>query len=278
MSRALKSSAVFLIGAFQALAAAPMFEVCFDGKPVFYAEVGKDGQVYKALPKPRVPIGKLVNIPEGRVFVPAESVADTDKYYPLVANILNPRKLDPESMKLLQGILFESKGTTIPLDPIQKWTGPDLSLDWHKISLRVVEAAELEKAAAFEKAVQGKWKFVRMSDWIGDQTEGVLQYQDLEFCPDGKCVADKKEKFYWVDGRFFRLSFQEDAAWENYSVREEYDIETEPTEANKLEAGEIVLRPLESGNPPSLTKPREQGLDYPTDSLKRAYYFKKVAP
>ncbi len=273
----LTSFAIALVASFQAFAADPVFEVRFGGKPVFYAEVDKNNEVFKAFPKPRVPIGKLVKTSEGRVFVPAESVADTDKYYPLVANILHPGKLDPEGMKLLQGILFESKGAAIPLDPLRKWTGPELGMDWKKVELRPLEEAELKKIAAFEAALQGKWTFVRRANWTGDQTEGVLQYREVEFCSDGKCLVDSKEKFYWIDGRFLRLSFQDHKEWESYSTLEEYDIETEPTDANKLKPGEIVLRHLETGSPPSLLKLYNEGRDYPTDSLRQAYYFKKAA-
>lgn len=244
------------------------FEVTYDKKVWLYFEQQSDGQVFKAYPKPRVPIGKFVG--GVREFTPAKSVSDTDRYYPLVANIVAPRDLGEPELEVLRTLLFKSEGTKIPVDgsSIGPWTGPDAGIDWKKLQLKEVSAKEVEKILAFEKGLLGNWKFAGSKDAFGERKED-LQYAAIEFCDDGKCTVDSKQKFYWVDGRFTRLSFQEKEAWEEYSCGEEYDI-------IKLDESTLEIRPVAAPCPPSRFKEPELAELYPEDALKRAYYFKRA--
>lgn len=256
--------------------ASKLYEVQVEKKPFFYIEVTESGEAFKAYPKPRVPLGKFAEDGDKLEFFPAESVHSEDTYYPLVANIVSPGSLEAAEMDLLKQLLFETKGAKLEikkekdaLEP-KTWTGPELKLDWKNVQAVKVDEETRKKIESFEKALLGKWKFVKATDSFGEN-KAPLQYRKIEFCADGKCIADGEDKFYWVDGRFERLSFQDKAEWQEYSMLEEYDI-SRPSE-NELVLHSIAATPL---LPPSRHKLKEWEVTYPEHPLKWVFYFERV--
>lgn len=263
------SAAVLCCGLSAAEKAGTLYELRVDKKPFFYAEILPSGEAFKAYPKPRVPIGTFDG--ETLVFTPAKSVHSADDYYPLVANIVAPSALDDKGREILTTLLFESEAKTVDLKA-KSWTGPKVELDWKMLELAEVSKEDRAKIEAFEKALLGKWKFVKATDKLGDATKDATQYKSVEFCANGECIADGEKKFYWVDGKFLRLSFQTSQDWREYSMTEEYDIE-------RPDQDKIVIRSLaiDPNIPPSRYKVKEVDESYPENPLKWEFHFERVS-
>lgn len=256
---------------------------------LFFVEIEPSGQVYKAYPKPRVPLGQFRKSENRKPtsFLPAKTVSKEALFWLVSANIVDPSKLEPEPLNLYRSLILGSTGTELTLEETpqllqpQKWTGPvansdfpeveigPLKLDWKDVQLVPVPEEERKKIEQLEKGLLGKWQFDRMTDWLGEPPHDGLQYKSLQFCADGKCITDQGDKLYWVDGKFLRINFHEEPEWEKYSSSEEYDFE-QPS------PNELVIRPVDLvEHPPSRTKLDAPEEKYPEDGLKRVYYFKR---
>ena len=178
--------------------------------------------MYKAYPKPRAPIGQYLKAATGNKasFFPAKTVSNEDLFWITSANIANASALGPEPLAVFRALILESAETELISDESpdkiqpEKWTGPALKLDWSDVVVVPVTKEERTKIDELEKALQGEWKLDRMTDWLGEQkTEDVTQYKTIKFCADGKCVCDKDDKFYWVDGKYLRLNMNAEPDW-----------------------------------------------------------------
>lgn len=261
-----------------------LFEVKVGKVPLFYAEVLQNGDTYKAYPKPRVKIGKFSDANGELKFTTEKEIRNDENVYPLIANVFRPADLVDEDKDILRALVFESEGAEARLAElpgsevskdleVEKWTGREVELDWKNIRLVAVPKEEREKIEAFEKALLGKWKFVRATDKVDDEIENAPQYRTIEFCPDGQCIVDKDKKFFWSDGRFARLSFQKTDDWKLYDMKEEYDV-VRPDE-DKLVLKSLPMAEILFYSPlPSRYKLKEVGENYWASDMN--YYFERV--
>lgn len=254
-----------------------VYQLQFEGKLYFWVGVRADGEVVKAYPKPQTIIGRLKD--KGAF----ESVpATADNYFPMVANVVALRDLDENAMKSVRRLLFESIRLQIPDGDKTKESSSKVSaaqplpIDISKIKLVPVSDEELKKIAAIERALLGTWKFTQGTSYFGtfesklETPEKPLPFKSaVKFCDDRECLLDGDvKKFYWIDGRFLRLSFQGDLKPESYSQAEEFDV-------IQITETELVIRSMGVPFPPSVEK--ERG-NYPKFQLFKEFRFKKMRP
>jgi hypothetical protein len=118
----------------------------------------------------------------------------------------------------------------------------------------------------------GKWGFVGETSRFGNvqselkEPDPALPFkQTVEFCVNGECKFDGEgTKYYWVDGRLDRLSFQSSRKPKEYSNEWEFDL-------IQIKNDELVIRQF-SPLPPSMKKTRG---GYPTPDSFGDYRFKR---
>lgn len=238
-----------------AFAAEPKwYTVHADGKVLFLATQDEKGVVTKAYPKPSRVIGTLA---KDGTFTPHADLSDSDLYYPAIANVVTVRDLDKEEGETLRTALTTAKKWNVKLVPVKK--------------------DELTKIQAIEKSLQGKWKFVGGTARLGDtetafkEVEKMPFRERLEFCAGGECKLDTDAKrVYWIDGKYLRLSLQKSEKPEDYTNKEEFDVE-------RLSEKELVLRSVGAPFLPSVRKlPDAFGGKYEVPRVHREYRFTRV--